>query len=259
MKKIHVIIKLILPILAIILSVMTYYGLKDNGEQKATPYPYYIYFVMLILGLYVIVVLAAVFIKRWRKILIYKAPLIAGVLLLLMIINIATSKTTILPTLYFPSLDRIIGLLFEQRIFLLENVLSSLKLLIIGFIWGASIGFLTGLALGYNKKVGYWLNPVTKVIGPIPTTAWIPLALSVFPTTHVANVFLIAFAVWFPVTLMTSSGIQSTSQVHFDCTCCNSKCNAKHIFRDILWNGFFFCYAYGCGDEREFQRHWMVY
>ena len=215
MKKIHVIIKLILPILAIILSVMTYYGLKDNGEQKATPYPYYIYFVMLILGLYVIVVLAAVFIKRWRKILIYKAPLIAGVLLLLMIINIATSKTTILPTLYFPSLDRIIGLLFEQRIFLLENVLSSLKL-IIGFIWGASIGFLTGLALGYNKKVGYWLNPVTKVIGPIPTTAWIPLALSVFPTTHVANVFLIAFAVWFPVTLMTSSGIQSTSQVHFE-------------------------------------------
>ena len=212
MKKIHVIIKLILPILAIILSVMTYYGLKDNGEQKATPYPYYIYFVMLILGLYVIVVLAAVFIKRWRKILIYKAPLIAGVLLLLMIINIATSKTTILPTLYFPSLDRIIGLLFEQRIFLLENVLSSLKLLIIGFIWGASIGFLTGLALGYNKKVGYWLNPVTKVIGPIPTTAWIPLALSVFPTAHVANVFLIAFAVWFPVTLMTSSGIRNLCQ-----------------------------------------------
>ena len=80
MKKIHVIIKLILPILAIILSVMTYYGLKDNGEQKATPYPYYIYFVMLILGLYVIVVLAAVFIKRWRKILIYKAPLIACLL-----------------------------------------------------------------------------------------------------------------------------------------------------------------------------------
>ena len=57
---------------------------------------------------------------------------------------------------------------------------------------------------------------MTKVIGPIPTTAWIPLALSTFPTTHSANVFLIAFAVWFPVTLMTSSGIQSVNNVNFE-------------------------------------------
>ena len=77
------------------------------------------------------------------------------------------------------------------------------------------LGF-TGLGLGYFKVVGYWLNPITKIIGPIPTTAWIPLALSTFPTTHAANVFLIAFAVWFPVTLMTSSGIQSISNVNFE-------------------------------------------
>ena len=99
---------------------------------------------------------------------------------------------------------------------MLENVLDSLQLLFVGFVWGAGIGFLTGLALGYFKKVAYWLNPVTKVIGPIPTTAWIPLALSTFPTTHSANVFLIAFAVWFPVTLMTSSGIQGANNVYFE-------------------------------------------
>lgn len=32
---------------------------------------------------------------------------------------------------------------------------------------GATVGFFTGLALGYNKKVGYWLNPVTKFIAVI--------------------------------------------------------------------------------------------
>ena len=95
MKKTQVIIKIILPILAIILSVMAYYGLEDSGRQKATRHPYYIYFVMAILGLYIIVVFAAVFGKKWRKTLIYKAPLISGVLLLFMIINIVTSKTTI--------------------------------------------------------------------------------------------------------------------------------------------------------------------
>ncbi|MBQ8515435.1 MAG: ABC transporter permease subunit [Ruminococcus sp.] len=216
MKKYIIMIKLILPVLAVLLSVAAYYGLEDSGKQKTTEHPYYVYLLLIVLALYLLFAIVSIFVKKIRERLVYKAPLAAGTIAFIMFLNTIITKTTLLPTLYFPSLDRIIGLLYEQRLFLLENVLSSLGLLITGFAWGASIGFLTGLALGYNKKVGYWLNPVTKIIGPIPTTAWIPLALSVFPTTHAANVFLIAFAVWFPVTLMTSSGIQSTSQVHFE-------------------------------------------
>lgn len=216
MKKTVKFIKLIIPILVIALSIAAYYGLAENGKQKETAHPYYVYLMILMAGVYLLMLCIGCFAVKIRNKLIYKAPFFAGMCFLLMVINVLTSKTTLLPTLYFPSLDRIIGLLFEQRIFLLENVWDSLKLLLTGFLWGASVGFLTGLALGYNKKVGYWLNPVTKVIGPIPTTAWIPLALSVFSTTHIANVFLIALAVWFPVTLMTSSGIQSTNQVHFE-------------------------------------------
>ena len=118
--------------------------------------------------------------------------------------------------LYFPSLDRVCGLIWTQKVFLLKNLVFSLGLLIQGFLFGLVTAFFTGLALGYNRHVGYWLNPVTKFLGPVPTTAWIPLALSVFPTTHGANVFLIAFAVWFPVTLMTASGIQSVNKTFFE-------------------------------------------
>jgi len=216
MKKYFNVVKLILPIIAVLISVAAYYGFDDNGKQKETEYPYYVYFMLIVLGIYLIFAVASVFLKKLRIGIIHKAPLLSGVILFLAAVNVITTKTTILPTLYFPSLDRIIGLIYEQKIFLLENVFCSLKLLATGFICGASVGFFTGLALGYNPKVGYWLNPVTKFIGPIPTTAWIPLALSVFPTTQGANIFLIAFAVWFPVTLMTSSGIQSTNQVHFE-------------------------------------------
>lgn len=216
MKKYFNIVKLILPIIAVLISVAAYYGFDDNGKQKVTEYPYYVYFMLIVLGIYLIFAAASVFLKKLRTGVIYKAPLIAGIILFLAAVNVITAKTTLLPTLYFPSLDRIIGLIYEQRQFLYKNIVSSLKLLATGFILGATVGFLTGLALGYNKKVGYWLNPVTKFIGPIPTTAWIPLALSIFPTTQGANIFLIAFAVWFPVTLMTSSGIQSTNQVHFE-------------------------------------------
>lgn len=198
------------------MSIAAYYGFADTGKQKATEKPYYVHLLAVILVVYALFLILSAFLKKVRKGVVHNAPLLTGILFFVMLINIITTKTEILPTLYFPSLDRIIGLLYEQRKFLFENLIDSLKLLLTGFLWGASVGFFTGLALGYNKKVGYWLNPVTKFIGPIPTTAWIPLALSVFPTTHTANVFLIAFAVWFPVTLMTSSGIQSTNQVHFE-------------------------------------------
>ncbi len=210
------VIYLLLPVAAILLSIASYYGIEDSGKQKESAYPYYIYALLIFLGIYAIVFLISIVVKKLRWPLLHKAPFLTGALIFVMLLQILTSKTTLLPTLYFPSMDRIIGLLWEERVFLLENIWDSLKLLGEGFFCGAVVGFLTGLALGYNKKVGYWLNPVTKFIGPIPTTAWIPLALSVFPTTHGANIFLIAFAVWFPVTLMTSSGIQSTNQVHFE-------------------------------------------
>lgn len=216
MKKILRYRNLVLPLISAAVSILLTKLLSDTGLQKPTAKPYYIDFILLIIVIYVIFCVISAFSGTVREKLLFKSLFIAGAVLFSGIVELLTTKTELLPTLYFPSLDRIIGLLFEQRKFLLENLLDSLKLLLEGFIWGGVIGFFTGLAIGYNKKVGYWLNPVTKILGPIPTTAWIPLALSVFPTTHGANVFLIAFAVWFPVTLMTSSGIQSTNQVHFE-------------------------------------------
>ncbi len=215
-NKLFTVSKLLLPFIAIAISVLLYYYIPNNGKQKQTAHPYYLFFLAVIGSVILIEILIGLFVQSIRKRIIHKAPFLTGVIVFLALLNYVTSKTTLLPTLYFPSLDRIISLLVESRVFLLRNIGDSLKLLATGFAWGAVVGFFTGLALGYFKVVGYWLNPITKIIGPIPTTAWIPLALSTFPTTHSANVFLIAFAVWFPVTLMTSSGIQSISNVNFE-------------------------------------------
>ena len=215
-NKILAVLKLLLPYLAIAISILAYYIIPGNGKQKMTDHPYYVYFLLAFGICLLIAIIIGAFVSKVRNAVLEKAPFYTGVIVFLLFLNVITSKTLLLPTLYFPSLDRIIGLIVETKWFLLKNVFDSLKLLLTGFAWGVTVGFLTGLALGCSKYVGYWLTPVTKVIGPIPTTAWIPLALSTFPTTHGANVFLIAFAVWFPVTLMTSSGIQSIANVNFE-------------------------------------------
>ena len=215
-KKLKLYLTTSLPFLAAALSLVLYFAIPESGKQKQMPHPYYIAFLLTAVIALAVCLIAGIFAKDFGAKLKGKLPLYAGLFFFLAILNTLVSKTRLLPVLYFPSLDRVCGLIWTQKVFLLKNLVFSLGLLIQGFLFGLITGFFTGLALGYNRHVGYWLNPVTKFLGPVPTTAWIPLALSVFPTTHGANVFLIAFAVWFPVTLMTASGIQSVNKTFFE-------------------------------------------
>ena len=216
MKQIRTVFKVILPYIAVFFSVLFYYKIPETGNQKVMEYPYYIYLVLILIGIYTVLLLLSIFLKGLRTRVFKKAALFSGALFFMLGYTLLVCKIDVLPTLYFPSLDRIFGLIFEDKLFLLQNVAFSLRLLVFGWVFGLAAGFITGLFLGYSTRVGYWLNPITKIIGPIPSTAWVPLALSVFPTTFGANVFLLAFAVWFPVTIMTSTGIQGTTQVHYE-------------------------------------------
>ena len=215
-KKLKLYLTTSLPFLAAALSLVLYFAIPESGKQKQMPHPYYIAFLLAAVIALAVCLIAGLFAKDFGAKLKGNLPLYAGLFFFLAILNTLVSKTRLLPVLYFPSLDRVCGLIWTQKVFLLKNLVFSLGLLIQGFLFGLVTGFFTGLALGYNRHVGYWLNPVTKFLGPVPTTAWIPLALSVFPSTHGANVFLIAFAVWFPVTLMTASGIQSVNKTFFE-------------------------------------------
>ena len=58
--------------------------------------------------------------------------------------------------------------------------------------------------------------PLLKVVGPIPATAWIPLALVLSPSAVLSSAALIALAVWFPVTMLTASGISNTRASYLD-------------------------------------------
>lgn len=137
-------------------------------------------------------------------------------MLVINIINLVISKYALLPVMAFPTLDRVFSVFILDKKLLIECITESLKLLVIGFVIGGGLGFITGLLIGFNKKASYWLNPFIKVIGPIPATSWSPLLLSLFTKSYYASVFMVALAVWFPVTLMTSSGIANVKNSYFE-------------------------------------------
>ncbi|WP_242861453.1 ABC transporter permease [Cellulosilyticum ruminicola] len=190
--------------------------IPNSVEQPQANATYFLYFLYIVGTLFVAVYITALFHEGVSKKLEETSPLIAGGILILNIINIVCSKLALLPVLFFPSLDRVFGVFVNDRVLMLECILSSGRLLVIGFVIGALLGFITGLLLGFNRKIAYWVNPLTKVIGPIPATSWSPLVLSLFSTSYQAAVFMIALSVWFPITVMTSSGIQNIQQSYFE-------------------------------------------
>ena len=78
------------------------------------------------------------------------------------------------------------------------------------------IALITGVTIGWFPHARYWGMPILKVVGPIPATAWIPLAMVVAPSAMFSAIGLIALAVWFPVTMLTASGISNTRASYLD-------------------------------------------
>ena len=203
---------LIFWMLAVIVEIM----IPNSEKQPLADKPYFLYLLYVMGGLIVIIYLCTFFVKKLDFKFQEKAPLIAGGLLLINMINLICSKFALLPVLFFPSLDRIFSVFVNDRFLLANCILSSGKLLLIGFMIGGILGFITGIFVGFSKKFSYWINPLTKIIGPIPPTSWSPLVLSLFSTSYQAAVFMIALAVWFPISVMTSNGIQNVQQTYFE-------------------------------------------
>ena len=205
-----------LPILSIALALILDIVLPDNLQHPAAEHPYFIWLLGAALVVYLIFYAVSFFRPSLREKLEYKAYFYAGAALFLNILNLLTVKFAILPVLYFPSLDRVFGVLFEDSAFLAKCLAYSARLLFIGWFRGAIVGMLTGIAIGFNKTFSYWVQPLVRVLGPIPSTAWIPIVLIAFPSAVSASAFLIALAVWFPTTVLTSSGIAAIPNAYFE-------------------------------------------
>ena len=205
-----------LPTIGVLIALAVHNLIPNSSLHPVAKVSYYNRLLLILLALASIFFILSIFVKKLRSSLEYKGPFLLGTAVLVIVINLITAKFALLPVIFFPSYDNILAVFVEQTALLGKCIWYSFRLLLLGVFWGVTVGFITGVFLGFSKRVYYWINPYIKLIGPIPATAWIPLVLTTFPTPFGASVFIIALAVWFPVQLMTSSGIQNTSKVYFE-------------------------------------------
>ncbi|KMT53613.1 ABC transporter permease [Pseudomonas fildesensis] len=143
-------------------------------------------------------------------------PWLIALPVLLAIWELLTAKLALLPVPFFAPPQALLAVYIEDYARLADSLLHSALLLGSGVALGAATGFVAGVAIGWSTRIGYWLHPVLRILGPVPSTALLPLCFFLFPSSWSASVFLIALATWFPVTVLTWSGVASVDKAYYD-------------------------------------------
>lgn len=207
--------RMVFPIVFGLIAILEYLFFP-NYDKNAVASPVYLYFLIFLLGLYIIAFFISFKNKSLRDYLSYKGPLFSFIFIVLIIYDLLTLKSQILPLPYFAWVDMIFNSMISDASFLRESLFASLRLLFTGYFIGAIIGIITGILGGYSKKINYWIDPFLKLLGPIPTTTWIPVVMVLATSLFGGAVFIIALGVWFQTTLATMTGIRNVDKSYYE-------------------------------------------
>lgn len=213
----HAVAVSVAPLAAASLVFAVHFGLPNQQGQHVDPLQaWYPVSVAIVIGVAIALALLTWMeqaVRPWCR---HYAPLIAGTLVLVALWDCLTSKSDWMPLPYFPGPDRVLAAMIKDSDELLWSAGHSLVLLMSGYTFGVCAGLATGILIGWYPHVRYWGMPIMKFVGPIPATALIPLVMTLSRDSFLPATALIGFAVWFPVTMLTSSGIANVRISHLE-------------------------------------------
>ena len=93
----------------------------------------------------------------------------------------------------------------------------------VGYLIGVCFGILIGLLMGTFRVIYNLLEPITEFLRPIPSPAYVPIAILFLGIDDAMKIFMIAFASYFPVLLNTYSGVRSVDPIQIS--------NGSHVWR----------------------------
>jgi NitT/TauT family transport system permease protein len=226
--------RVLIPPAALIAVLLVHKNLPANPGYKVKQFPYFTDLLYLLTGLFAVLAAWSLFSPKEREKLTHKSWFYGAAFLLLGLYNLITIKLNLIPGLYFPAPERIIAVFIKDWLFLIQCLVYSLRLLLGGFFLGAFLGVVTGTLIGWSPRWNYWVMPFIRIVGPIPSTAWIPIALVIFFKPTDASLFLIALGVWFPTTVLTSSGIMNVPKSYFEVSITLGAGNLRNVLSIAL-------------------------
>lgn len=96
------------------------------------------------------------------------------------------------------------------------HFVTSLKVVLTGFLCAVIIGVPLGLLVGYYHIADNLISPIFEIIRPIPPLAWTPIAIIWMGLGDASKVFLIFLASFVPCVINSYTGIRLTNPVRIN-------------------------------------------
>lgn len=126
---------------------------------------------------------------------------------LLMGWELATTKFNFLDGLLFPTPAQVLALFIAEIPQLLQGLISSLQLLVAGYTLALFTAVPLAVLMGWRQRLYRAINPLTKVLGPLPPIVYIPYAIALLPSFKTASVFVIFVGAFWPIFINTLNGV----------------------------------------------------
>ena len=118
-----------------------------------------------------------------------------------------TVKSNALDKMLFPSPSFVLALMVTEIPAFLTGLTSSLGILAVGYGTGAALGAGLGIVAGYKARLRRLATPLTRALGPIPPTVYIPYAIVLLPTFKLSSMFVIFLGAFWPVFINAMNGV----------------------------------------------------
>jgi NitT/TauT family transport system permease protein len=164
---------------------------------------------------------------RWLK--------IAAPLSLILLWQIAVSARWLNPGLFPPPTAIAANFAdYARSGELASNASATLSRLMIGLLIGGIPGTLIGLAMGMNRWVRAYFQPVIALLYPIPKIAILPLFYFIFGTGDAAKWAAVAVGVFFLMAINTEAGVRQIETIYLDVARAYRIRPASFFFRVLL-------------------------
>jgi ABC-type nitrate/sulfonate/bicarbonate transport system permease component len=91
---------------------------------------------------------------------------------------------------------------------------SSLGRWLLGFALAAIVGMGIGVLTGWIQGLDFLFTPLLVLLQPVPSLAWIPVAILLLGLGYTSTVCIIFLAALFPIAVNTNSGIKNVNPIY---------------------------------------------
>lgn len=89
---------------------------------------------------------------------------------------------------------------------LIQNTVDTVNRMLLGWLLASLFGIVLGALIGISSTARAWLQPTLEFVRPLPASAVMPLAISIFGLNASMVLFVVAFGSMWPVLLATVHG-----------------------------------------------------